>query len=89
MSTEELTQALMESQAETAACLEFLRVEMEWDEFRVEMMYFDNERKRSQSEDNIRKMKNYLVEKGHGIALLKELHELRKFKEEHQVGGKT
>jgi hypothetical protein len=87
--TTEEAQALIEARAEVAACLEFLRVEMEWDAFRVEQLYFDNERKRSRSEDNFRKLKNYLVEKGHGIALLKELHELRKFKEEHPVGEKA
>ena len=78
MTTEELVQALEESQAETAACLEFLQTEMEWECFRIEMLYFDQPDKLSASERNAEKLKMYLKEKGHGIALLRELHELRR-----------
>jgi hypothetical protein len=77
MTIEELQHALEESAAETAACLEFLKTEMAWEYFREEQLCFDDQEKRSQSEENARKLKNYLVKKGHGIALLRELHELR------------
>lgn len=77
MTAAELQQALEESQAETAACLEFLRVEMEWEYFREEMLYNDDQGQQNRSLDNARKLKNYLAEKGHGIALLRELHRLR------------
>ena len=77
MIIEELQRALEESKAETAACLEFLQTEMEWEYFREEQLYFDDAEKQSRSMENARRLKNYLVEKGHGIALLRELHELR------------
>lgn len=78
MTTEELQRALEESKAETAACLQFLETEMGWEYFREEQLYFDNEKKRNASGENARTLKNYLAEKGHGISLLRELHELRK-----------
>jgi hypothetical protein len=77
-SAEELQKALEESQAETAACLAFLEHELGWEYFRAEMLYSDDEAKLNCSEENARKLKNYLAKKGHGIALLRELHELRK-----------
>lgn len=80
--TKDEEQILEEAKAEVAACLLFLDTEMEWECFRVEMLYFDNEKKRSSSEENARRLKNYLVEKGHGIKLLRELHKLRELHSE-------
>lgn len=81
MILKELQQALQESQAETAACIQFLEVELGWEYFREEMLYPDDEKKQSLSAENARKLKNFLAEKGHGIALLRELYELRQKEE--------
>lgn len=75
--------------AEVAECVDFLSTEMTWENFRVEQMYRDDERKRSASEENARKLKNYLVESGHGIALLRELHELRRESSGVESGSDT
>jgi hypothetical protein len=64
MSRAELEQALAEARAATAACLAFMRTEMCWEEFRAEMLYFDDEVKRNASEENARKLRNFLVANG-------------------------
>jgi hypothetical protein len=68
--------ALASAKAEVAACLTFLTTEMMWEYFRVEQLYFEDEKKANSSEENARKLKNYLAEKGHGIAFLREHGEL-------------
>jgi hypothetical protein len=75
--TRGLERQLAEAKAETAAALEFLDTELGWEYFRIEMLCFDDKKKERQSEENARKLKNYLAEKGHGIALLRELKDLR------------
>jgi hypothetical protein len=54
---------------------------MEWECFRIEMLYFDQPDKLSASERNAEKLKTYLKEKGHGIKLLQELYTLRRLLE--------
>lgn len=78
MTVEELEKALEESKAETAACLKFLANELEWECFRIDQLFFDDIDKLSASENNARRLKNFLLETGHGIALLRELHKLRR-----------
>lgn len=58
-----------EAAFEVAACLDFLRTEMDWAYFRAEMLYSDDEPKKTASESNAKKLKNYLVGSGHGKAI--------------------
>lgn len=43
------------------ACLEFMDCEMSWEIFRAEFLYFDDEPKKRVSEENARKLRNFLA----------------------------
>jgi hypothetical protein len=58
----ELLQELASVRQQLKACLAFLVTEMQWEEFRVEMLYADDEPKRVASEENARRLRNFLVE---------------------------
>lgn len=44
-----------------SACLDFMCTEMHWEFFRAEFLNFDDEPKKRVSEDNARKLKNFLA----------------------------
>lgn len=76
----DLRRDLLESRAETAACLRFLSTELSWENFRADTLYFkeaDTER-RNASESNALRLKEYLQQRGHGIKLLARLEELER-----------
>jgi hypothetical protein len=47
------------------AAVEFLRTELEWQYWRAEWMYYDDQPRKSQSLENARKLKNFLVANGY------------------------
>jgi len=49
---------------EVQECLEFLANEMQWEYFRVEMLYHDGSEQRSSSMRNAQMLKNFLVSRG-------------------------
>lgn len=51
--------------AQLDAALDFLYTEMGWEYFRQEMLYHDDEKKKSASGENARKLRNFLVECGY------------------------
>jgi hypothetical protein len=59
-----LERELAQARAMTLACLEFLRAEMHWEGFRAEMLYHDDIPKQNASEENARRLHNFLVEHG-------------------------
>jgi hypothetical protein len=50
-----------EARSKLAACLKFMVTEMHWEEFRAEMLYHDDVKKQNTSEENARKLHNFLV----------------------------
>jgi hypothetical protein len=58
----DLEEQLVCAGASLNACLAFMANEMGWEEFRVEMLYFDDEPKRVASAENARKLRNFLAE---------------------------
>jgi hypothetical protein len=69
-------QQIRELKAEVAACIKFLRSEMEWEYFRAEFK-IDSEAKANNSAENARLIRNFLSKSGRGIELLAELDSLR------------
>ena len=76
----ELRGELAEAKAEVAACLQFLSCELHWEWFRIEFLYGrpDDEEKKRCSEDNARKLSNFLKETRHGISVLATIDTLTK-----------
>jgi hypothetical protein len=58
----ELLQELASVRQQLKACLAFLVTEMGWEEFRAEMLYHDDRPKQQASEENARRLRNFLVE---------------------------
>lgn len=79
MITEEATweQKYNEAAAEVAACIQFMYSEMHWEGFRIEMLYHEDAKKANVAEENIRLLKNYLMETRHGIRFLKEYERMK------------